>query len=196
MPAGTYSSSLQSFWQAIYGNATGTVSIWVSGLPASYYDFRIYFRSGDWDFYQGAIIQNIHIVNDLPFSLPPTQGEEPTEFPPVYNELVCGTYYLENSTYETSTAMFNGLCLTLAPMLLSIGGNLTSYSANFTASNASSTGNQMGQSVVLIRSYLLNFNSFFGNFPVSQFLVLYLLALLLVIIIRLVKGIIHLAKPI
>jgi hypothetical protein len=196
MPAGTYSSSLQSFWQSIQSASSGAVSIWVSNLPAGYYDFRIYFRGGTFDFYEGAVIYNVHIVNDLPFSLPPTQGLPPFEIVPVYNELVCDTYYAENSTYETSTALFSNLCLTLSPVLLGVGGVLTQYSANFTPSNASSTGNQLGQSVVLLRSYLSNLNSFFNGFPVSQFLVLYLIALLIAILIRLIKNLIHLAKPV
>jgi hypothetical protein len=196
MPAGTYSSSLQSFWQSIQSASSGAVSIWVSNLSAGYYDFRIYFRGGTFDFYEGAVIYNVHIVNDLPFSLPPTQGLPPFEIVPVYNELVCDTYYAENSTYETSTALFSNLCLTLSPVLLGVGGVLTQYSANFTPSNASSTGNQLGQSVVLLRSYLSNLNSFFNGFPVSQFLVLYLIALLIAILIRLIKNLIHLAKPV
>jgi hypothetical protein len=196
MPAGTYSSSLQSFWQSIQSASSGAVSIWVSNLPAGYYDFRIYFRGGTFDFYEGAVIYNVHIVNDMPFSLPPTQGLPPFEIVPVYNELVCDTYYAENSTYETSTALFSNLCLTLSPVLLGVGNVLTQYSANFTPSNASSTGNQLGQSVVLLRSYLSNLNSFFNGFPVSQFLMLYLVALLIAIIIRLIKNLIHLAKPV
>jgi hypothetical protein len=79
---------------------------------------------------------------------------------------------------------------------LALGNNLTAYSSNFTPSNASSTGNQMGEAVVLMRSYLSNLNSFFNNLPISQFLVLYLIALVLVVIIRLVKGLIHLGKPV
>lgn len=196
MPAGTYSSSLQSFWQSIQSATSGAVSIWVSNLPAGYYDFRIYFRGGTFDFYEGAVIYNVHIVNDLSFGLPPTQGLPPFGVVPVYNELVCATYYAENSTYETSTALFSNLCLTLSPVLLGVGGVLTQYSANFTPSNASSTGNQLGQSVVLLRSYLSNLNSFFNGFPVSQFLILYLIALLIAILIRLIKNLIHLAKPV
>jgi hypothetical protein len=196
MPAGTLSSSLISFWQSIQSATSGAVSIWVGNLSAGYYDFRIYFRGGAYDFYEGAVIQNIHIVNDLPYALPP-YGEGEAYYPPAsYNPLNPITYYQENSTYATSTALYDTLTGVLAPMLLGIGNSLTQYSANFTPSNASSTGNQLGQAVVLVRSYLLNLNSFFNGFPVSQFLMLYLIALVLVVVIRLVKNLIHLGKPI
>jgi hypothetical protein len=194
MPAGTYSSSLHSFWQAIYEATSGVASIEIGDLPAGYYDFRIYFRGGDFDFYQGALISNIHIVNDLPQLIPSWQQQPPSTAPSVYQPLEPTTYYTENSTYATSSAMYNTLTGTFAPVLLSVGQNLTDFATRFSQSNASSTGNQLGASIVIVRSYIQNINQFFYDFPLSQILLLYLIALVVVIILRLVKGLINLFK--
>jgi hypothetical protein len=203
-PAGTLVAYPDPFYFPL-SRASSTIegdfTIWISGFSAGYYDFYIYFVDAS----TGAlypypisnwIANNIHIVSDLPFSLPPFQEQSPYEAPSVYEPLAPITYYTENSTYETSTALYQSFTNLLAPVLLALGNNLTAYSSNFTPSNASSTGNQMGEAVVLMRSYLSNLNSFFNNLPISQFLVLYLIALVLVVIIRLVKGLIHLGKPV
>lgn len=180
------------------GVASGTINIWVNALPKGLYDFEIYMLDYENNYitFPTWNVSDINIVEDLPFGLPPYGEGEPYYPPAVYNPLEPTTYYQENSTYATSTALYSTLTGVLAPMLLGIGNNLTQYSANFTPSNASSTGNQLGQSVVLLRSYLSNLNSFFNGFPVSQFLILYLIALLLAIVLRLVKNLIHLGKPI
>lgn len=187
MPTGTYISSLQSFWTAINQATSGNFSITIGNVSAGYYDFRIYFRGGANDFYQGALISNIHIVNDLPPFLPPWAEQPPSTAPPVFEPIA-------TSTFSTSTGLYTQLTNTFAPMLVAIVSNLQQFSSNFTQTNASSTGTQIGQSVLLVRSYLSNLNSFFGNFPVSQFLLLYLIALVVVIVFRLVKGLIGLFK--
>jgi len=164
MPAGTFSSSLHSFWQAINEATSGVASIEIGDLPAGYYDFRIYFRGGAFDFYQGALISNIHIVNDLPQLIPSWQQQPPSTAPSVYQPLEPTTYYTENSTYATSSAMYNTLTGTFAPVLLSVGQNLTDFATRFSQSNASSTGNQLGASIVIVRSYIQNIISFFMVF--------------------------------
>lgn len=187
MPTGTYISSLQSFWTAINQATSGNFSITIGNVSAGYYDFRIYFRSGAFDFYQGALISNIHIVNDLPPFIPPWEQQPPSTAPPVFQPIA-------TSTFSTSTGLYTQMTNTFAPVLFSIVSNLQRFSSNFTQSNASSTGNQIGQSILLVRSYLSNINSFFSNFPVSQFLLLYLIALVVVIVLRLTKGLINLFK--
>jgi len=195
MPTGTEISSFQKFWTTIGNNTSGNFSITIGNVPAGYYDFRIYFISGAFDHYQGALISNIHIVNDLPPFIPPWEEQPPTTAPIVYQPLEPIDYYTtQQSTYATPTPLYITLTGTFSPVLLSITGNLQQFASNFTLTNASSTGNQIGQSVLLVRSYLSNFNSFFGNFPVSQFLLLYLIALVVVVVLRLVKGLINLFK--
>jgi hypothetical protein len=186
------------FNQNINFATSGNMSIWISGLSAGYYDFDIFFRDTAGNFWAsqtgGYPITNIHIVNDLPYTLPPFNNQPPIYAPPVYEPLIPSTFYLANSSYSTSTAFYNTLTKTFAPVLLTIGENLTNFSQNFTASNASSTGHQLGNSILLVRSYITNINSFFANFPVGQFLLLYLIALVVVIVLRLVKGLISLFK--
>jgi hypothetical protein len=195
MPTGSEISSFQKFWTTIGDNTSGNFSITIGNVPAGYYDFRIYFISGAFDHYQGALISNIHIVNDLPPFIPPWAEQPPTTAPMVYQPLEPIDYYTtQQSTYATPTPLYITLTGTFSPVLLSITGNLQQFASNFTLTNASSTGNQIGQSVLLVRSYLSNFNSFFGNFPVSQFLLLYLIALVVVVVLRLVKGLINLFK--
>lgn len=177
----------------------GDFTIWINNLSAGYYDFYIFMEdvyTGESYPLNGWKVSNIHLVSDLPFSLPPFADQPPYTAPTIFETLDPVTYYTANSGYETSTAFYTTFTDILAPVLLSLGQNLLAYSSNFTPSNASSTGNQIGESVVLIRSYLSNINSFFNNFPVSQFLVLYLIVLLLVVVMRLIKGLIHLFKPV
>jgi hypothetical protein len=178
------------------GVATGTMSIWIDGLPAGYYDFDIWMLDTENNYIQfpGWHINNIHIVQDLPQTLPPYQEQPPTTMPPVYQTLDCAIYYDENSTYATSTGLYSGVCGTFSPVLLSIGQNLTDFATRFSQSNASSTGNQLGASIVIVRSYIQNINEFFYGFPLSQILLLYLIALVVVIVLRLVKGLINLFK--
>jgi hypothetical protein len=187
MPTGIEISSLQSFWTSIHSATSGDFLITIGNVPIGYYDFRIYFRGGAFDFYQGALISNIHIVNDLPPFKPPWEEQPPTTAPIVFEPIA-------TSTFSTSTGLYTQMTNTFAPVLFSIVSNLQQFSSNFTQSNASSTGNQIGQSILLVRSYLSNLNSFFGNFPVSQFLLLYLIALVVVIVLRLIKGLINLFK--
>jgi hypothetical protein len=139
-------------------------------------------------------ISNIHIVNDLPPSLPPYGEQPPSTAPPAFEPLEPGAYYTENSTYATPTPLWITITGTFAPVLLSVGQNLTDFASGFTLSNASSTGNQLGQSILLVRTYVSSINSFFADFPVGQFLLLYLIALVVIIVLRLIKGLINLFK--
>lgn len=190
-------SYIDVFNQNINFATSGPMSIYVSGLSAGYYDFDIYMRDLEDNFYPPQVgwpITNIHIVNNLPPALPPYGGQPPITAPSVFDILTPAPWYASNSPYETSTALFDTLTGTFAPVLLAIGDNLTQFAQNFTASNASSTGNQLGNSILLVRSYITNINSFFADFPVGQFLLLYLIALVVVIVLRLVKGLIGLFK--
>jgi hypothetical protein len=183
------------FNQAI--NATsGPMAIFVGGMPEGYVDIDIMMRSAGNDFYfeEDWTISDIHIVNDLPWVLPGWEDYPPTTAPPVYNPLDPTVYCTEHSTYATCTPMYYAMTDTFAPVLLSVGNNLVDFASKFTPSNASSTGNQLGQSILIIRSYITNINSFFSDFPVANFLLLYLIALVVVIVLRLVKGLIGLFK--
>jgi hypothetical protein len=183
------------FNQAI--NATsGSMAIFTGGMAEGYVDIDIMMRSAGNDFYfeEDWTISNIHIVNDLPWVLPGWEDYPPTTAPPVYNPLDPTVYCTEHSTYATCTPMYYAMTDTFAPVLLSVGNNLVDFASKFTPSNASSTGNQLGQSILIIRSYITNINSFFSDFPVANFLLLYLIALVVVIVLRLVKGLIGLFK--
>lgn len=199
-PAGVLSEYPNAFYWPTNDATSSPFEIWISSLSAGYYDFYIYMKDIVGNFYPDGVstwkVSNIHIVNDLPFSLPPYAEQPPYTAPPIFETLNPITYYTANSGYATSTALYTTFTDILAPVLLTLGQNLMAYSSNFTPTNASSTGNQIGESIVLIRSYLSNINSFFNNFPVSQFLVLYLIVLLLVVVMRLIKGLIHLFKPV
>jgi hypothetical protein len=199
-PAGVLAEYPNAFYWPTNDATSSAFEIWISGLSAGYYDFYIYMKDIVGNFYPDGVstwkVSNIHIVNDQPFSLPPYAEQPPYTAPSVFETLDPITYYTANSGYETSTAFYTTFTDIFAPVLLALGQNLMAYSANFTPSNASSTGNQMGEAVVLMRSYLSNLNSFFNNLPISQFLVLYLIALVLVVVIRLVKGLFNFFKPV
>lgn len=187
---------VREFNQRINFATSGEMSMWIYGLASGYYDFDLMMTNniGGYYFADNWIITNIHIVDDLPITLPPFDNQPPIYAPTIYSPYSPAPFYLANNSYSTSTAFYNTLTGTFAPVLLSIGENLTNFSRNFTPSNASSTGNQLGNSILLVRGYITNINSFFANFPVGQFLLLYLIALVVVIVLRLVKGLISLFK--
>jgi hypothetical protein len=133
----------------------------------------------------------INILDYLPPELPNSE-----QTPPAFFGVVGGTeYYSIHSNYATSTDLFLNLIGAVEPIIITIGDNLTFFSANFDQDIAKETGQKTGDAVLMIRSYSSNLNTFFNNLPVAEFLFFYLTLLIVVIVFRLIKNLLGIAKP-
>lgn len=165
----------------------------ISDLPKGdyYFQFKFYKFSTREDFWIDTTI-NFSVLEDIP----PVLGEtSPQPIPPSYIQVNPDVWYSQNSSYATPTALFTSFSKSIAPVFSSIGNYLYNFNSRFTASNAQETGEKLGNSIVLARSYLTNFNQFFNDLPVGQFLMFYIIALVLIIVFRVIKTLIILIKP-
>jgi len=172
---------------------TGNVLIPVNGIPAGYYDIYFRFLGSGLNYEPAPHILNVHLVNDIPPALP--TGETPPTiqiYPPTAPE----TYHADYCAYGTSTTpLFNTLTGAVSGMITNIGQSLADFAGKFSLTDAQSTGQQLASSVLIMRSYVAGLNSFFGELPVGEILVLYLIVFVLVILFRVIKGLINLIKP-
>ena len=172
---------------------SGSVNVRVSGLATGNYE--LFFAFMEYDDDQNIFIAPLSIpINILDYMPPELPDSEQT--PPAFFGVVGGTeYYSIHSNYATSTDLFLNLISAVEPIIITIGDNLTFFSANFDQDIAKETGQKTGDAVLMIRSYSSNLNTFFNNLPVAEFLFFYLTLLIVVIVFRLIKNLLGIAKP-
>jgi hypothetical protein len=194
LPAG-YSGQSLTFWTFNIQNLTsGTFDIPINGIPAGYYDFNVYFVGGQNDFYLAGTIHNLHIVNDIPPVLPNTTSTPPVI--PAFPTANPVDYHAQFCEYGTSTTpLFNTLTGAVGGVITSIGQSLADFANKFSLTDAKNTGQMLANSVLTMREYVASLNAFFGDLPVGQILILYLITFVLVIIFRVIKGLVNLIKP-
>ena len=170
---------------------TGTLHEKITNLPAGNYSISFIF-SGNLT-YEFPLQIPVQIVNDIPPELP--TGETPPTIP-IYPPTAPDTYHADYCAYGTSTTpLFNTLTGAVSGMITNIGQSLADFAGKFSLTDAKSTGEQLASSVLIMRSYVAGLNSFFGELPVGEILVLYLIVFVLVILFRVIKGLINLIKP-
>lgn len=171
---------------------SGNIDIRVSGVPSGNYTMYFYFKGDEVEnyFVESATI-NFSILTAIPPELPETY-ETPPEF---YYGIDGDKYYLDFSSYDTPTALYNNLKNAIQPIFTIIGSNLTFFSSQFDQDTAKETGERTGQGILIIRTYSSNLNTFFNDLPVSEFLLFYLLLLIVVIVFRIIKNLINVIKP-
>jgi len=154
-------------------------------LPKDIYDiyFRVYGGGLAYEF--PFHISNINIVSDLPYELPIT-GEVSPDIP-VFSSLSAQTIYANYSNYATSTALFNTITGAIEPLIITIGDNLTFFSSQFNQASAKEAGQKAGGAVLVIRANAGIINSFFNDLPIAEILFLYLSALVVVIVFRIIR---------
>lgn len=160
------------------------------GLPVNYYILKFKF-SGDWGVWDSPLQIPIHVVSDLPPALP---TGETTPTIPQYGGIPADVYYTAHSVYATSTGLYNDLKDAVGGVVQNIGENLAQFANKFSLTDAQTSGLNLANSILTMRAYVGGINSFFGTLPVAQFLILYLIAFLGVVIFRLIKGLINLIK--
>jgi hypothetical protein len=174
-------------------NATGAIHELVPagfGLPANDYILRFMF-SGTGGTYDVPLQIPIRILTDIPPSLP---NGETTPTIPQYGGKTWDEYYPAHSVYATSTALANDLKDAVGGVIQNIGDNLAQFANKFNLTDAQTSGLNLANSILTMRAYVGGINSFFGTLPVAQFLILYLIAFLGVVLFRLIKGLINLIK--
>jgi hypothetical protein len=188
-----FNDNVQAFGYNL-ATTTGNVLIPVNGIPAGYYDIYFRFLGSGLNYEPATHILNVHLVNDIPPALPET-GETPPEVQ-IYPPTAPDTYHADYCAYGTSTTpLFNTLTGAVSGMITSIGDNLATFAGRFSNTDAKDTGEQLASSVLIMRSYVAGLNSFFGELPVGEILILYLIVFVLVILFRVIKGLINLIKP-
>ncbi len=170
-------------------------SVEVSGIPAGLYGIYTTFFN-DTDNTQFSINPNItfNLVNDIPAEIPAYGQNSPLPIPEYFTPQNPDDWYLEHSSFATPTAIFTSFSNSIAPVIQSVSENLYFFSSKFTSTNAKNTGEQLGNAITLVRSYLEVLNGFFNNLPVGQFLLFYLIALIVIIVFRIIRNLINLIK--
>jgi len=154
-------------------------------LPKDNYDiyFRVYGGGLAYEF--PFYISNINIVSDLPYELPIT-GETPPDIPS-FTTPSAQKIYEDYSDYDTPTPLFNIITGAIEPISQTIGDNLTFFSSRFKITNAKDAGEKAGNAVLIIRANAGVINSFFNDLPIAEILFLYLSALVVVIVFRIIR---------
>jgi len=163
---------------------SGVVNIRVSGVPiGEYWIFFFFSGSGEESYNPHKDIETIFIVENIPYEMPYTQEVPPESFNPLEPEYV----YSQYSNYATSTQLYNTFTGALKPLISVIGNNLTFFSSQFNQTDAKTSGQEAGQAVLIVRAYAGNLNSFFNGLPIAEVLFLYLMALVIVIVFRIIR---------
>ena len=189
---GIYANAYYSFSQPV-SSPGGDIDLRIAGVPAGIYRIEFQFQnSWDYDDYWPVDdYRDITIVKSIPPELPGTH-ERPPSFFSIQN---ASQFYESYGGYATSTALYNALSGALEPLILSVGDSLTFFASRFNIDNAKDTGERLGNGILTVRTYANNLNSFFGNFPVAEMLISFLIILVVVVIFRLTRSLIGLIKP-
>lgn len=175
------------FFRQDLETATGTIDLRVSGVPAGSYDLEFAFHYfggfGGLPYFTTDLSIPINIVKAIPFELPDTQEQPPEFFSPISPEYI----YQEHSNYATSTILFNTLTGALKPIITTLGDNMVFFTAQFEQDRAKETGQDIGNAIIVIRTYASNINAFFNDLPVSEVLFFYLILLVVVAIFRIIR---------
>lgn len=175
------------FFQQDLKTATGTIDLRVSGVPAGSYDLEFSFHYfggfGGRPLFNAGLSIPIDIVSAIPFELPDTQEQPPEFFSPISPEYI----YQEYSNYATSTALFDTLTGALKPIITTLGDNMVFFTSQFEQDRAKETGQDIGNAIIVIRTYASNINAFFNDLPVSEVLFFYLILLVVVAIFRIIR---------
>jgi len=105
------------------------------------------------------------------------------------------SYYETHSDFATSTAFIEFLSSFTAPFLQNIQNWLNSFAVFFDSTKAIAYGEQLGGAIPTARGYLAVFNSFFGDFPLSEIFIFFLTAMVVFVVYKQIRNLINLIKP-
>lgn len=104
-------------------------------------------------------------------------------------------YYADHSDFATPTAFITFLSGFTSPFLENIENWLDSFFQFFDKSNAIFYGEKLGGAIPVARGYLGIFNSFFGDFPISEIFIFFIVALIIFVVYKQIRNLINLIKP-
>jgi hypothetical protein len=105
------------------------------------------------------------------------------------------SYYADHSDFATPTAFITFLSGFTSPFLENIENWLNSFLQFFDKSNAIFYGEKLGGAIPVARSYLGIFNSFFGDFPISEIFLFFITAMVVFVVYKQIRNLINLIKP-
>lgn len=98
-------------------------------------------------------------------------------------------YYASNSEYGTPTGVYISLTNITYGLFSYVSSWISHFSNLFDLTEATQKGIEYGQSIPKIRGYLMLFNNIFGNIPIAEVFIFYLIVLIGIIIFRIVRHI-------
>ena len=178
------------YFSNYFSTLSGSTTIEVDGLNSGIYNcVRCYYINESTNKISEELCPN--------YNLSVAVYNPPSDIPDYYLPISgWGDYYAENSEkYDVPTPLYDNLAGAFEPVINKIGGIIIFFNSYFDTELASEKGAEFGNIIPILRGYLEQFNNFFGNLPVSEFLLFYLITSILVIIYRLVKGILTIIIP-
>lgn len=99
------------------------------------------------------------------------------------------SFYNENSKFSTPTAFISFLASSSEPFIILMSSWISGFADRFNLSEAEAKGSQLGEAIPKARGYLDFINSIFGNIPISEIFIIYVIVLLGVVIFRIIRQI-------
>lgn len=181
--------SLPSF-SDFFDNASGTMSMEIRDLDIGDYNcIRCVFINETAGVMSDELCPDFHI-KVVSYGPPP---DTPDFYLPI------GTwenYYQEHSErFASSTPLFSTLAGVFEP-LISWAGNLTIYfNDNFEKTTAMEKGAEFGKKIPQARGYVETINTYFGDLPISDLFLFFLITAVAVLIFRIVRIILTIIVP-
>jgi len=171
----------EPFLSPRFNNESGTTTIEVKNLPVGTYNcIRCYLinedtGTGSENFCQDYKLQVIKYIQpeQIPqYILPIPQWSD---------------FYASNTQqFETSTPLFSRLADFIEPFFTKIGNLLLPFQNIFEPSKAIEMGTKFGNAIPVLRGYLAIINNFFGELPISEIFIVYLITAIVVIILKII----------
>jgi len=171
----------EAFLSPRFNNESGTTTIEVKNLPVGTYNcIRCYLinedtGTGSENFcqdYKLKVIKYIQPEQIPQYILPIPQWSD---------------FYASNTQqFETSTPLFSKLADFIEPFFTKIGNLLLPFQNIFEPSKAVEIGTKFGNAIPVLRGYLAIINNFFGELPISEIFIVYLITAVVVIILKII----------
>jgi hypothetical protein len=127
-----------------------------------------------------------------PFIVNPDNTVTPTA--PNYSLTNPDEFYLANSNYTNSTALYSNITTAIFPVLSSANNWSSSFSERFDSDEAVNSGTLIGDGVSNVISYSNSLNGFFGNLPITQTLFIFIIINLALAVLSSIRFIVKLVK--
>lgn len=144
-------------------------------------------------FYKDATASS-SLITKCPDYILTIQGQKPASQPVPITRWE--NYYTAHTDpkFPTSTAIFTGLSEKLDTITQNLSSFINNFRSLFDNTKAFNQGKEYGEVVPMARGYLASINSFFGDLPVSEMFIFFILTAIVVVLYRIIARILHLIR--